>query len=203
MTTVKYISLDNLTTYNTKLKAKYGASLKVDNESKKLQLISGSGVVLTELSLSTLADIQLATSTLDGLMSKEDKAKLDSYPKAFEDADAALKTEIEAAYKAADTALKTEITTAYEAADTALGARIDAVEAKLVGGVHYKGSVEAYDNLPTNAEQGDMYNIVAADDTHNVKAGDNAVWTGEAWDILAGVIQIEAVADSDIEALFS
>ncbi len=50
----------------------------------------------------------------------------------------------------------------------------------------YKGSVATYSALPTSAEIGDVYNVQAADKTHGVKAGENVVWNGTAWDNLGG-----------------
>lgn len=55
----------------------------------------------------------------------------------------------------------------------------------------FKGSVENYAALPTSKQEiGDTYNIKLADKTHNIKAGDNVVWTGEEWDNLAGVVDL-------------
>lgn len=45
--------------------------------------------------------------------------------------------------------------------------------------------------MPTTNEIGDVYNI-AADAAHNINAGDNVVWTGTAWDNLAGIANLSA-----------
>ena len=74
----------------------------------------------------------------------------------------------------------------------------------------YCGTVSTYDDLPTDAGQGDVYNV---DDT-----GANYAWTGEEWDKLSETVDlssyatidyvdsivdgIEAISDSSITALF-
>lgn len=63
------------------------------------------------------------------------------------------------------------------------GAQIDTIKAELEGkltaAIHYKGSVASFEALPTDAAEGDMYNVGSD------LAGDNYVWTGSAWDKLA------------------
>lgn len=87
----------------------------------------------------------------------------------------------------------------------------------------YRGSVDTYSALPTNGSSvGDVYNITAADASHDIKAGDNVAWNGNSWDNLSGVVDLSAYAkstdvasaymakadyptatDADITALFS
>lgn len=58
---------------------------------------------------------------------------------------------------------------------------------------NYKGSVDTYSALPTTGVAvGDVYNVVAADTTNGIKAGDNVCWNGNAWDNLAGVTDLSA-----------
>ena len=53
------------------------------------------------------------------------------------------------------------------------------LDGKIASVFHYKGTVAAYADLPTADQNvGDVYNITAADKTHNIKAGDNVVWSG-------------------------
>ncbi|HAD77140.1 MAG TPA: hypothetical protein DCG08_03930, partial [Dialister sp.] len=68
----------------------------------------------------------------------------------------------------------------------------------------YRGSVDTYAKLPVNGQAvGDVYNVVAADSSHNVKAGDNVVWNGNAWDNLSGVVDLSAYAKSaDVAATY-
>ena len=57
----------------------------------------------------------------------------------------------------------------------------------------YKGSKDTYAELPASGNKtGDVWNIVAADPTHGVKAGDNVAWNGTAWDVLGGVTDLSA-----------
>lgn len=62
----------------------------------------------------------------------------------------------------------------------------------------YKGSVNNYSDLPTeNNQVGDTYNIINADPTHDIKAGDNVAWTGTAWDKLGGDIDLSNYVTQD------
>lgn len=65
----------------------------------------------------------------------------------------------------------------------------------------YRGSVNTYADLPVNGKAvGDVYNVVTADASHGIKAGDNVVWNGNAWDNLSGVVDLSAyikAADAD------
>ncbi len=64
----------------------------------------------------------------------------------------------------------------------------------------YRGSVNTYADLPVNGKAvGDVYNVMTAD-AHGIKAGDNVVWNGNAWDNLSGVVDLSAyikAADAD------
>lgn len=73
-------------------------------------------------------------------------------------------------------------------------------DAKHKGGVHAKGSVNTYAELPTDASEGDMYNVKTADPVHNVKAGDNLVFTSEGvWDNYSGIIDLTGyVSNTDV-----
>lgn len=67
-----------------------------------------------------------------------------------------------------------------------------AIAAEKVTNVYrYKSSVNTYGNLPTTGQQvGDIYNIISADATHGIKAGDNVAWNGSAWDPLGGSVDL-------------
>lgn len=55
----------------------------------------------------------------------------------------------------------------------------------------YKGTKATYSDLPASGNKtGDVWNITNADPTHDVKAGDNVVWNGSAWDVLSGVMDL-------------
>lgn len=95
---------------------------------------------------------------------------------------------------------KGSATTAETNSKSYTDSEIEKVKAKMVSGVHYKGSVNTYSELPTANEVGDMWNIKNA--SANNKAGDNVVWDGTAWDNQGGTIDLsDYVKDTDIVAL--
>ena len=62
---------------------------------------------------------------------------------------------------------------------------------KVTNVYRYKSSVNTYGNLPTTGQTvGDIYNIISADTTHGIKAGDNVAWNGSAWDPLGGSVDL-------------
>ena len=66
---------------------------------------------------------------------------------------------------------------------------------KLVSSVyHFKGSVDNYSDLPTDPAIGDVYNIINADSSNNIAAGDNVAWDGEKWDKLGGLVDLSNYA---------
>lgn len=67
--------------------------------------------------------------------------------------------------------------------------------------VHYRGSVDTFNDLPKSGVLvGDMYNIVKADTIHNVKAGDNVCYNGNEWDNMGGTVDLSDYATkSDVE----
>ena len=66
----------------------------------------------------------------------------------------------------------------------------------MVAAVKYKGTVASYANLPFSGQEiGDMYNITNADTTHQIKAGDNVVWTGSEWDNYGGTVDLSGKQD--------
>lgn len=68
-----------------------------------------------------------------------------------------------------------------------------AISSAIASVYRYKGSVNAYSDLPVVSQTvGDVYNVVTADPTHHIKAGDNVAWNGSAWDVLAGEIDLSA-----------
>jgi hypothetical protein len=67
---------------------------------------------------------------------------------------------------------------------------INTLAAKLTGIYSYKGSITTYEELPTDAKAGDVWNVEEKVGSH--AAGTNWAWTGEAWDALAGSIDLSA-----------
>lgn len=78
-----------------------------------------------------------------------------------------------------------------------------ALKSDVASAVRYKGSVDNYSDLPsTGVQVGWMYNIVNADPTHEINAGDNVVYNGNTWDNYNGLITIDSATDAEINALF-
>lgn len=78
----------------------------------------------------------------------------------------------------------------------------------LTSAMKYKGTVESWTALPTGATTGDMYNVTTA--SANNKAGDNVVWNGTSWDVMAGlvdltgyVLETDFITNTQIEAMFA
>lgn len=68
---------------------------------------------------------------------------------------------------------------------------VEAALSKVTGFAKYAGSVDNYNDLPsTGMNTGDVWNIVNADAAHQIKAGDNVIWNGEAWDNLSGFVDL-------------
>lgn len=78
-----------------------------------------------------------------------------------------------------------------------------ALKSDIVGLYEVKGSVDNYADLPTDAEAGDVYNVINANEAQGVRAGDNFVWTGTEWDNLGGVFSVDAISNDAIDALFA
>ena len=68
---------------------------------------------------------------------------------------------------------------------------IESALTKVTGFAKYAGSVDNYSDLPlTGMDTGDVWNIVNADAAHQIKAGDNVIWNGKAWDNLSGFVDL-------------
>ena len=85
---------------------------------------------------------------------------------------------------------------------TSKGVNIDLSDYALASDISsvykYKGSVASYALLPTtDQEVGDVYNIEAADATNGINAGDNVVWNGTAWDVLAGTVDLSGYVQAE------
>lgn len=97
--------------------------------------------------------------------------------------------------KATTTALNAVKTTADAAAPQATTytkIEVDnAINAKVASTFRYMGSC-TYAELPENAVKGDVWNVTDAYD--NVPAGTNYAYDGEAWDALAGVVDLSPYA---------
>jgi hypothetical protein len=68
--------------------------------------------------------------------------------------------------------------------------RLTAIEQAAVGGVHYRGSVATVNDLPTDAEQGDLYEVTS----------DNSEWcyNGEQWFEYGKTTNLSPVATAEL-----
>lgn len=137
---------------------------------------NANGIVITYTdSTSTTLLLGKATVTADGLMSKKDKAKLDSCLDGSYIINSLESDRTDAALSAAQgKALKTLVAELK----TSVAAALD-----------YKGTKDTYEELPTEGnKKGDVWNVVAAHGT--TPAGTNYAWDGAAWDPLGGTINL-------------
>ena len=80
---------------------------------------------------------------------------------------------------------KTKVSNLPANANTTFATKTELTDA-LSSVYKYKGSVNTYGNLPSNATAGDVYNVVASHD--GVPAGTNWAWNGSSWDALGGTV---------------
>lgn len=59
------------------------------------------------------------------------------------------------------------------------------------GVLKYKGSVATYEDLPNDAEVGDVYNVLSD--------GKNYAWTGTEWDDFGGAVTVALSACTDVQ----
>lgn len=85
--------------------------------------------------------------------------------------------------------------TALSDAKSYTDTEIKKVTDSLTTAMHYKGSVNAWSDLPTSPKIGDFYNIVTKSEHNN--AGDNAAWNGSEWDVTSGVIDVSMMFDEN------
>lgn len=74
----------------------------------------------------------------------------------------------------------------------ALNERLTLAETKLTSVYVFKGTKATYAELPTDAQTGDVWNVVAAYNTN--PAGTNWAWNGSEWDALGGEIDLSSYA---------
>ena len=66
--------------------------------------------------------------------------------------------------------------------------KVTAEQLGLSNAYKYKGSVPTYQDLPSTAESGDVYNVVKGDKEIGVADGANFAWNGSEWDNLGGLL---------------
>lgn len=202
--------------FTTELKAKYDAL--VSNVQADWNAASGNAAILNKPTLGTAAASNVGDFASAAQGTKADSAvqkikingteqpktagevNLPAYPtksslgldKVSNTADAdkpvstATQTELNKKANKATTLSGYGITDAYTKTETE-----SKISAALSSVFVYKGNVDSYAKLPTtNNKIGDTYNVIAADKTHGVSAGDNVAWNGEDWDVLSGTIDL-------------
>lgn len=142
---------------------------------------NANGIVITYTdSTSTTLLLGKATVTADGLMSKEDKTKLDSLDPTASGTVVEIINSLES--DKTDAALSA-------AQGKALKTLIDDLKASVAAALDYKGTKDTYDALPTEGnKKGDVWNVVAAHGT--TPAGTNYAWDGTQWDPLGGTVDL-------------
>lgn len=149
----------------------------------------GSGINVEDGVIS-VDEYDVATSDDDGLMSSDDKAKLDEFTKA---ADYAKKTDL-VEYKDATQSESGLMSDTDKAKLDAFGeASTYALKADIVNMYNYQGSVATYADLPKDAKKGDVWDVK--------QDGMNYAWTGTEWDGLGAVFTITAISTGEIDAL--
>lgn len=74
------------------------------------------------------------------------------------------------------------------------------INSKLSSVMSYKGQVQNYAALPNSGNKiGDIYNVVDADPTHQLRAGDNVAWNGTDWDVMSGWIDTSAFLTEEFD----
>ena len=140
-----------------------------------------------EILLATGTD---ATSMASGLMSSEDKMKLETLIAnrnltavdssiVIENVDGGKSIGVQASktegnlITVSDDGLFANIETLPLERVIGLKAKLDAIEKAIIGGVHYRGSVPTVEDLPVDAAQGDLYEVL----------DDHSEWcfNGEEW----------------------
>lgn len=152
------------------------AKLYTDTEIDKIPaaiVYKGDGTTVTQSETST--DVTFAVGEIP--QSKVTNLITDLADKATTTALNAVKTTADAAAPQATTYTKTEVD--------------NAINAKVASTFRYMGSC-TYAELPEKAVKGDVWNVTDA--YGNVPAGTNYAYDGEAWDALAGVVDLSPYA---------
>lgn len=74
------------------------------------------------------------------------------------------------------------------------------VDSKVASAVNYRGSVPTYSALPANPAAGDMYNVTDTDE--------NYIWAAASgnnparWDPVGALVNIAAITNNEIDAIF-
>ena len=199
-----FVTKENLTRFKTKLDEKLQGKVSVEEGKglssndytieEKQKLAGLQNYTLTKASADTLGGVKVGTGlqvSEDGTLSADsvDWANVQNKPTILTQQD-----------------VSNAFSTSLEAAHLATSAELSAVEAKLTGVYHFKGSVDTFDALPKDAADGDVYNVT--------DSGMNYGYIAESktWDALGTVIDLSgyaqktdfvAMTNEEIDALFA
>lgn len=199
-----FVTKENLTRFKTKLDEKLQGKVSVeegkglssnDYTAEEKQKLAGlQNYTLTKASADALGGVKVGTGlqiSEDGTLSADsvDWANVQNKPTILTQQD-----------------VSNAFSTSLEAAHLATSAELSAVEAKLTGVYHFKGSVDTFDALPKDAADGDVYNVT--------DSGMNYGYIAESktWDALGTVIDLSgyaqktdfvAMTNDEIDALFA
>lgn len=190
--TQAFLDLTGLTRYHNNMKAVVVGSLSVSGTTVTFKNLNGTSLGTITTQDTTYSN---ATTSASGLMSSSDKSKLDNVASGAE-------VNVISTINITDGSGTAALTPSNKAVTIDLSGY--ALKTELPsGGITYKGQVQSYSSLPSSPDTGDMYNIVNADSTHGVYAGDNVIWDGSSWDVLTGTITFDTITTTQIDALFS
>lgn len=199
-----FVTKENLTRFKTKLDEKLQEKVSIeegkglssnDYTTEEKQKLAGlQNYTLTKASADSLGGVKVGTGlqvSEDGTLSADsvDWANVQNKPTILTQQD-----------------VSNAFSTSLEAAHLATSAELSAVEAKLTGVYHFKGSVDTFDALPKDASDGDVYNVT--------DSGMNYGYIAESktWDALGTVIDLSgyaqktdfvAMTNEEIDALFA
>ena len=199
-----FVTKENLTRFKTKLDEKLQGKVSVeegkglssnDYTAEEKQKLAGlQNYTLTKASADTLGGVKVGTGlqvSEDGTLSADsvDWANVQNKPTILTQQD-----------------VSNAFSTSLEAAHLATSAELSAVEAKLTGVYHFKGSVDTFDALPKDAADGDVYNVTDSGMNYGY------IEESKTWDALGTVIDLSgyaqktdfvAMTNEEIDALFA
>lgn len=164
---------------NNPILAKGEMGIEIDTQ--KFKFGDGSIHHWNELTFGAGADLPQASSSQDGLMSAQDKAKLDGI-------EAGAQANVQSDWNATsgDAAILNKPTTlaGYGITDSLTAQQVQsAIDEAVASAFVYKGSVSTLAELPsTGNKQGDIY--------HVAEDGGEYIWNGEAWQSLGSIIDL-------------
>lgn len=199
-----FVTKENLTRFKIKLDEKLQGKVSIeegkglssnDYTTEEKQKLAGlQNYTLTKASADALGGVKVGTGlqiSEDGTLSANsvDWANVQNKPTILTQQD-----------------VSNAFSTSLEAAHLATSAELSAVEAKLTGVYHFKGSVDTFDALPKDAADGDVYNVTDSGMNYGY------IVESKTWDALGTVIDLSgyaqktdfvAMTNEEIDALFA